>query len=215
MVAVCVCLVGALKHCLFAAFVSATYPERTAFELLKQVRKDFMDKEEANAGTATENSMSKKCKVFMQPAAVKYDDVTAVNKVAAVQAQVDDVKVTMEDNVQQMLRQHEKLEDLEDKADTMRSEASKFKRGAGQLASKMWWQNMRLWCIIAIITVVVLLIIIFSICVPCRPGRRSMTLPSGDESAMSGIHQLAAKALEQPMNLFKRSLPGTRAVQWN
>lgn len=67
---------------LFAAFVSATYPERTAFELLKQVRKDFMDKEEANAGTATENSMSKKCKVFMQPAAVKYDDVTAVNKVA-------------------------------------------------------------------------------------------------------------------------------------
>ena len=29
--------------------------------------------------------------------------------------QVDDVKMTMEDNVQQMLRQHEKLEDLEDK----------------------------------------------------------------------------------------------------
>ena len=213
-------LCGALTHCLFlAAFVSQTYPERTAFELLKQVRKDFMDKEEANAGTATENSMSKACKKFMQPAATKYDDVAAVNKVAAVQAQVDDVKMTMEDNVQQMLRQHEKLEDLEDKADTMRSEASKFKRGAGQLASKMWWQNMRLWCIIVIITVVVLMIIIFSVCEPCRPGggggggkeagkeRRSTTGGSSEESA---LHTLAAKALEQPMKMLKKSLPAVR-----
>ena len=51
--------------------------------------------------------------------------------------QVDDVKMTMEENVNAMLKQHEKLEDLEDKADTMRCEASKFKKGAGQLASKM------------------------------------------------------------------------------
>jgi len=213
------CLMQTDKKYMFIAFVSQTYPERTAFELLKQVRKDFMDKEEANAGTATENSMSKACKKFMQPAATKYDDVAAVNKVAAVQAQVDDVKMTMEDNVQQMLRQHEKLEDLEDKADTMRSEASKFKRGAGQLASKMWWQNMRLWCIIVIITVVVLMIIIFSVCEPCRPGggggggkeagkeRRSTTGGSSEESA---LHTLAAKALEQPMKMLKKSLPAVR-----
>ena len=100
----------------------------------------------------------------MRPAAMKYDDVAAVNKVAAVQAQVDDVKMTMEDNVQQMLRQHEKLEDLEDKADTMRSEASKFKRGAGNLASKMWWQNVRLWCIVGLIAIIVIVIIVFSVC---------------------------------------------------
>ena len=70
----------------------------------------------------------------------------------------------MEDNVQQMLRQHEKLEDLEDKADTMRSEASKFKRGAGNLASKMWWQNVRLWCIVGLIAIIVIVIIVFSVC---------------------------------------------------
>ena len=85
--------------------------------------------------------------------------------------QVDDVKMTMEDNVQQMLRQHEKLEDLEDKADVMRSEAVKFKKGATQLARKMWWQNCRLWAIIIIVTVVVLMIIIFSVCPPCRGQR--------------------------------------------
>lgn len=170
-----------------------------------------MENEEANAATATENSMSKACKKFMQPAAAKYDDVTAVNKVAAVQAQVDDVKMTMEDNVQQMLRQHEKLEDLEDKADTMRSEASKFKRGAGQLASKMWWQNMRLWCIIVVVTIIVLLIIIFSVCEPCRPGgggseRRS--IPAGrDDPATVKMAAVAARALKRQMPSFERSLP--------
>lgn len=163
---------------MFIAFVSSDYPERTAFELLKTVRKEFMDKEEANAAGATENSLSKNCKAFMRPAAMKYDDVAAVNKVAAVQAQVDDVKMTMEDNVQQMLRQHEKLEDLEDKADTMRSEASKFKRGAGNLASKMWWQNVRLWCIVGLIAIIVIVIIVFwvcgSTCTGGGGGRRSL-----------------------------------------
>lgn len=158
------CLMQTDKKHMFIAFVSSDYPERTAFELLKTVRNEFMDKEEANAAAATENSLSKNCKAFMRPAAMKYDDVAAVNKVAAVQAQVDDVKMTMEDNVQQMLRQHEKLEDLEDKADTMRSEASKFKRGAGNLASKMWWQNVRLWCIVGLIAIIVIVIIVFSVC---------------------------------------------------
>merc|ERR1712216_987689 len=167
------CLMQTDKKYMFIAFVSQTYPERTAFELLKQVRKDFMDKEEANAGTATENSLSKNCKAFMRPAAMKYDDVAAVNKVAAVQAQVDDVKMTMEDNVQQMLRQHEKLEDLEDKADTMRSEASKFKRGAGNLASKMWWQNVRLWCIVGVIVIIVFWVC-GSTCTGGGGGRRSL-----------------------------------------
>jgi len=210
------CLMQTDKKYMFIAFVSKDYPERTAFELLKQVRKDFMDKEEANAATASENGMSKSCKKFMQPAAVKYDDVSSVNKVAAVQAQVDDVKMTMEDNVQQMLRQHEKLEDLEDKADTMRSEASKFKRGAGQLASKMWWQNMRLWCIIVLITIIVLVIIIFSVCEPCRPGgggsRRSIA--AADDSGMDKFHEIAAKILEQPMQVINKSLPRVRGFHF-
>lgn len=206
------CLMQTDKKYMFIAFVSKDYPERTAFELLKQIRKDFMEKEETNAATATENSMSKVCKKFMQPAATKYDDVTAVNKVAAVQAQVDDVKMTMEDNVQQMLRQHEKLEDLEDKADTMRSEASKFKRGAGQLASKMWWQNVRLWCIIVVVTIIILLIIIFSVCEPCRPGgggseRRSMAPERDRDGALATMPTVAVQALKQQMQSIQNALP--------
>jgi hypothetical protein len=47
------------------------------------------------AAAATENSLSKKCKAFMAPAATKYDDVAAVNKVAAVQAQVSQLSISV------------------------------------------------------------------------------------------------------------------------
>jgi hypothetical protein len=50
---------------------------------------------QAGAAAATENSLSKKCKAFMAPAATKYDDVAAVNKVAAVQAQVSQLSISV------------------------------------------------------------------------------------------------------------------------
>lgn len=91
-----------------AVFVAKDYPERTAFELVRQVRfvvlfpsarhqvaqppqvrKEFNDKEAAGAASATENSLSKSCKKWMSAACAKYDDVTSINKVAEVQAKVD------------------------------------------------------------------------------------------------------------------------------
>mmetsp|Transcript_23091 Transcript_23091/g.54740 ORF Transcript_23091/g.54740 Transcript_23091/m.54740 type:complete len:231 (+) Transcript_23091:44-736(+) len=162
------CLMQADTKFMYIVFVEKSYPERTAFELLRQVRREFNEKHTEDSTGATENSLSKSVKKWMIAACTKYDDVTAVNKVSAVQAQVDDVKMTMEDNVQNMLRQHEKLEDLEDKADNMRQEANKFRKGATSLARKMWWQNCRLWAIICVVSIIFVMIIVFSVCPPCR-----------------------------------------------
>lgn len=118
--------------------------------------------------------------------------------------QVDDVKMTMEENVNAMLKQHEKLEDLEDKADTMRSEASKFKKGAGQLASKMWWQNARLMCIIAIIAIIVLVIIIFSICEPCRPGKRRALQSNAETHSELGTRRAASHSTADYMDSLQK-----------
>jgi len=96
-------------------FVEKHYPERVAFDMLRQLKKDFAEAHGSEGKTAAENALSKPAKKWMSAVCSKYDDVAAIDKVAGVQAQVDDVKMTMEDNVQQMLRQHEKLEDLEDK----------------------------------------------------------------------------------------------------
>jgi hypothetical protein len=64
-----------------------------AFDAVKrmhtpQIRKEFNDKEAANAASATENSLSKSCKKWMSAACTKYDDVSSINKVAEVQAKV-------------------------------------------------------------------------------------------------------------------------------
>eukprot|EP00286_Rhodomonas_abbreviata_P029031 CAMPEP_0181315746 /NCGR_PEP_ID=MMETSP1101-20121128/15536_1 /TAXON_ID=46948 /ORGANISM="Rhodomonas abbreviata, Strain Caron Lab Isolate" /LENGTH=260 /DNA_ID=CAMNT_0023422967 /DNA_START=26 /DNA_END=806 /DNA_ORIENTATION=+ len=151
------CLMQTDKTYMYIVFVETNYPERTAFELLRLIRKEFTEKVAGEAASATENSLSKSVKKWMTTACTKYDDVTAVNKVSAVQAQVDDVKMTMEDNVQNMLKQHQKLEDLEDKADNMRQEANKFRKGATSLARKMWWQNCRLMAVIIVVTIIILM----------------------------------------------------------
>ena len=46
----------------------------------------------------------------------RYDDITNVDKLTGVQTQVNQVKEVMQQNVDQMLQTHEKLEDLETKA---------------------------------------------------------------------------------------------------
>ena len=126
--------------------------------------------------------------------------------------QVDDVKMTMEENVNAMLKQHEKLEDLEDKADTMRCEASKFKKGAGQLASKMWWQNARLMCIIAIIAIIVLVIIIFSICEPCRPGKRRALQSNAETHSELGTRRAASYSAHYMDSLQKHAAEAAHAL---
>lgn len=75
------CLMQADKSFMFIVFVAKDYPERTAFELLRQIRKEFTDKEAADAEKATDNSLSKACKKWMSAACTKYDDVASVNKV--------------------------------------------------------------------------------------------------------------------------------------
>jgi len=109
---------------MYIAFASKEYPERKAYEMLRQIRTEFTEKEAANAGSATENSLSKSCKKWLQAACAKYDNLNSVDKVSEIRAKVDDVKMTMENNVIDMLNQHGKLEDLEDKAEDMRSASS-------------------------------------------------------------------------------------------
>mmetsp|Transcript_51867 Transcript_51867/g.135336 ORF Transcript_51867/g.135336 Transcript_51867/m.135336 type:complete len:103 (+) Transcript_51867:302-610(+) len=87
------------KTHMYIAFASKEYPERKAYEMLRQIRTEFTEKEAANAGSATENSLSKSCKKWLQAACAKYDNLNSVDKVSEIRAKVDDVKMTMENNV--------------------------------------------------------------------------------------------------------------------
>ena len=92
----------------------------------------------------------------------------ANNSVTKVQAQVDEVRGQMVNNVDLMLANHEKAEDLQEKTEGLKSNAGEFKRMGTELRKLMWWKNAKLMAIIIGILLLVIAIIIIIIVVAVK-----------------------------------------------
>ena len=152
------------ESCVYMAVTATDYPQRHIFKLLEEVKKDFLSNHRAQLSTAGENALAKAAKRWMGSLCSKYDNLESIDKVRGVMAQVDEVKGVMHENVNKMLENHAKLEDLDDKAEELRNEAGTFKKGATKLKNRMWWQNCKLTLIIFILFLVVIAIIVGIIC---------------------------------------------------
>lgn len=69
-------------------------------------------------------------------------------------AQVSEVKQIMMENIEKVLDRGEKLELLVDKTENLRYQADQFQKGGKALRNKMWWQNMKMKLMVAVILVV-------------------------------------------------------------
>jgi hypothetical protein len=78
------------------------------------------------ASTAKERSLDKQCSSFMQKICQKYDNVAEVDKLAAVARKVDTVKLVMQENVDQALRNCVQLESIEKAAGACSFSTSSF-----------------------------------------------------------------------------------------
>jgi len=56
--------------------------------------------------------------------------------------------------IDHVLKRGERLEDLMNKTDEMANEADQFRRGATKLKNAMWWKNIRLMIILAVVVIV-------------------------------------------------------------
>uniref|UniRef100_A0A8C5BMD7 Vesicle-associated membrane protein 4 n=1 Tax=Gadus morhua TaxID=8049 RepID=A0A8C5BMD7_GADMO len=77
-----------------------------------------------------------------------------------VQSQVDEVIDVMQENISKVIERGERLEDLQDKSESLSDNASAFSSRAKQLHRRMWWRDMKMKIIISLVVFAVLLIII-------------------------------------------------------
>eukprot|EP00735_Rhodelphis_limneticus_P000868 TRINITY_DN113_c0_g1::TRINITY_DN113_c0_g1_i1::g.14376::m.14376 TRINITY_DN113_c0_g1::TRINITY_DN113_c0_g1_i1::g.14376 ORF type:complete len:219 (+),score=53.85,sp/P18489/SYB_DROME/40.40/5e-17,Synaptobrevin/PF00957.16/2.1e-30,Longin/PF13774.1/5.4e-11,YjgP_YjgQ/PF03739.9/0.0042,Mt_ATP-synt_D/PF05873.7/0.019,NPV_P10/PF05531.7/0.061,COG2/PF06148.6/0.095,DUF3753/PF12575.3/1.6e+03,DUF3753/PF12575.3/0.082,TPR_MLP1_2/PF07926.7/1.4 TRINITY_DN113_c0_g1_i1:60-716(+) len=133
---------------LYLVITAPEYPQRTAFKLLEDLRSEFL-----RANKSAKSSI-------MSGIAQKYDDLAAVDKVAKVQAQVDEVKGVMQENIETMLKTQDNLDDLQTKTDDLRIGAKSFQRQAKELKRSQWWKNMKLNLIIICIVLVIIGVIL-------------------------------------------------------
>ncbi|XP_042561999.1 vesicle-associated membrane protein 4 isoform X1 [Clupea harengus] len=82
------------------------------------------------------------------------------DKVRQVQSQVDEVIDVMQENISKVIERGERLDDLQDKSESLSDNASAFSSRSKQLHRRMWWRDVKMKAIIALVVVILLLIII-------------------------------------------------------
>jgi hypothetical protein len=145
----------------FAVITGLGYPSRVAIAMLQELYKEFMGKFASEAKTATaDNILSKKGKKVLQDMCTKYDDLSKVDKSAALLGKVDEVKSTMQDNIAGMLKNTEAAESLAEKSDQLNEQASVFKKKSTDLRKQMQWKNMKMTLLLAGVIIVILVVIL-------------------------------------------------------
>ncbi|NXJ26129.1 VAMP4 protein, partial [Dicrurus megarhynchus] len=85
------------------------------------------------------------------------------DKIRHVQNQVDEVIDVMQENITKVIERGERLDDLQDKSDSLSDNAAAFSKRAKHLRRQMWWRDCKMKAIIAMVVVILLLVIIVPI----------------------------------------------------
>ncbi|KAJ8346981.1 hypothetical protein SKAU_G00283820 [Synaphobranchus kaupii] len=111
-----------------------------------------------------------------------------------VQQTVDEVKVIMQSNLSRVEERSGKLEELDTRADLLRTQSKKFSKTAVKVKQRKWWQNLRMKVLLVAIVLVLVLAVIIIIAVVSSGGTNTqepiqhmaMTTPSGTLSVGEG-----------------------------
>eukprot|EP00123_Amoebidium_parasiticum_P013587 comp22043_c0_seq1/m.32028 comp22043_c0_seq1/g.32028 ORF comp22043_c0_seq1/g.32028 comp22043_c0_seq1/m.32028 type:complete len:131 (-) comp22043_c0_seq1:181-573(-) len=91
------------------------------------------------------------------------DDGDHMGTINRVQRQGDDVTDIMRNNLTKVVERGDRLQDLEDKSESLVEGASAFRSGAQRARRKYWWQHVRLTVLMGGIALAILIIIIVSV----------------------------------------------------
>jgi vesicle-associated membrane protein 7 len=128
--------------------------------MLMELYSEFMNKFESEAKTGADDALTKKGKKVLTAVCNKFDDLSKVDKSAAILGKVDQVKSSMQGNIADMLKNTEQAESLAEKSDQLNEQASVFKKKSTDLRKQMQWKNLKMTLLIGGLVVVILIVIL-------------------------------------------------------
>jgi len=147
----------------YIVITSIDYPERLVFPMINDIipafKQDFGDK----ALTCEANALNKKTESMFSKLVEEYDDPAKKDKLSAVIAKVEDVKLTMHSNIDGMLRNIDHTEQVEKTTSKLHEQAKLFDQQARTIKKQEQWKNMKMMLVIGGISAIVLIIIIISL----------------------------------------------------
>ena len=145
----------------FIILVNSSYPERYVFELISKIVEENIPTM-VNDETRELNPEGRQA---LKDLVNKYQDIKNINKISAIQEDVDAIKVDMKKNINAMVKSVEDVDDLQNKSEQLKLESQDYKKNSVELRKITWWQNFKLWIIIGgivLLLVAIILIIVFA-----------------------------------------------------
>jgi hypothetical protein len=109
---------------------------------------------------ATINALSKQSKPTLSQFCKKYDDSAKVDKASSLNAKVELVKGTMQDNIAAMLRNTEQAESLAERSNQLNEQATVFQKKSKDLRKQMRCKNIKMTIILVSLVVGILVIVL-------------------------------------------------------
>lgn len=163
-------LEGQLFHVLvsdgitYLCMASEAFGRRIPFAFLEEVRRRFTSTYGAAATTALAYAYNTEFSRVLHQQMEYHSKDPNVDALDRVKGQIEEVKRGVVDNVDKMLERGEKIEVLVDKADTLNTDAFRFRKQAVHLKNTLWWRNVQNMFALAMVPLLLLWVLILMVC---------------------------------------------------
>lgn len=155
------------KNHVFIAITSSSYPRRLVFaageapSLMRELGQHFTERFERDfRGCERADGLTKAALSMLRRIADKYSDVTKLDKLAKVQADIRDVQDVVQDNISKVLDRGEKIDAIEGKTDTLVHSAGMFSKRATTVRRTIQCRYYKLQALCILLVLIILLYIL-------------------------------------------------------
>lgn len=145
----------------YICIAAISYPERLIFPMLNDLAPNFKQEFGQQARTCGANELSRKTEAVFNKAVAEYDDPAKKDKLSSVMSKVEDVKLTMHNNIDGMLRNLDQTEQVERTTAKLHEQARMFDNNARTIKRQEQWKNMKLTLLIG--GIAVFIVVLFAI----------------------------------------------------
>jgi len=153
------------SNCIYIYATSLAYPPRVAFSALKKFKSNFSQEYSSKIANATDGSLTNSAKPMLTQLFQEFVDPTANDKLSEVQNKINVVQDNMKENIKQVLKNDQKLENIEGLSLHINEQSIAFEKDSKSLREKMWWKMLKMRLLIGGLITTVLIIIIVPIAV--------------------------------------------------
>jgi hypothetical protein len=153
------------SNCIYIYATSLAYPPRVAFSALKKFKSNFSQEFGSKISNASDGSLTSSAKQMLINLFQEFADPTSNDKLTDVQNKINVVQDNMKENIKQVLKNDQKLENIEGLSLHINEQSIAFERDSKALREKMWWKMLKMRLLIGGLITAVLIIIIVPIAV--------------------------------------------------